>query len=576
MKKLEIQLNQEYRSFQNNFKTTLEGDLVILSGVNGSGKTQLFDIIRGFQKESRAVQISRSIQINGTTITDDQITHKSIRDYSSVSELSQGSARILEDDLNNLWNWYTQFNLSPGVNQVGPYLDSCKRARELLIEKIGQDRFNRRDILRDEFNKVFKNFVLYQDDIFTNQIGKIFFRFTTDRDQKKLVAYDNNTRLDESTLPEAPWIRLNNLFDKLKLGYKLRDNFKNEGYGLSEQPVLFALNQDGTLNESERRILSDLSDGEKAIVSLTFAMLASEDTHPKILILDEYDAPLNPSLIKAFFTVLKDFFINNGVQVIIATHSPATLSLAPDYARFYEVFAKNSMIAGRLLPISREAYGELRIANQGFVDRIADLQKMVGDLNKKITSATKPLIITEGDNVEHIKKAIDVLDNTINDKIDLLNGATGITGKDNLKFLFDVMSKKMSGQKILFVWDCDAHLQVDSLQENDLAYTFCFAENTANTKARDKVGNAKGIENLFADELFTEDMYEKKETKTDYAGQKTEILFKKDKFLEKIKSQTDPVVFSGFKPLIEKIKSIINLPTISKDADTASQSTTNL
>lgn len=57
MKKLEIQLSQKYRSFQNNFKTILEGDLVILSGVNGSGETQLFDIIRGFQKGSRAAEI---------------------------------------------------------------------------------------------------------------------------------------------------------------------------------------------------------------------------------------------------------------------------------------------------------------------------------------------------------------------------------------------------------------------------------------------------------------------------------------------------------------------------------------
>ena len=71
---------------------------------------------------------------------------------------------------------------------------------------------------------------------------------------------------------------MNELFNKLNFGYRFRDNFKNEGYGLSEQPVLFALSTDGTLNESERRTLADLSDGEKAIVSLTFAMLASEDT----------------------------------------------------------------------------------------------------------------------------------------------------------------------------------------------------------------------------------------------------------------------------------------------------------
>ena len=78
MKKIEIQLNQEYRSFSDGFKTILEGDLVILSGINGSGKTQLFDIIRGFQRESRVEKINRSVQIDRVSITEDQIVHRSI------------------------------------------------------------------------------------------------------------------------------------------------------------------------------------------------------------------------------------------------------------------------------------------------------------------------------------------------------------------------------------------------------------------------------------------------------------------------------------------------------------------
>jgi len=470
MKKLEIQLNQEYRSFQNNFKTTLEGDLVILSGVNGSGKTQLFDIIRGFQKESRAAKVSRSVQIDGAPITEDHIAHRSIRDYANVSELTQGSARIIEDQLNNLWQWYQQYNLNPGANQVGPYIDACKRARELLVEKITEDRFNKKDILRDDFNAIFEDFVLYQDDIFTNKIGEIFFRFTTDREQKIIDAYNSKIQFDEETLPPTPWARLNELLDKLKFGYKFKNNYENRNHALSEQPALFTVNSDGIINESERRTLQDLSDGEKAIISLTFAMLASEDTHPKILILDEYDAPLNPSLINAFFTVLKDFFIDKGVQVVLATHSPATLSLAPDYAVFYEVFKKDIPIQGRLLRVEREQYAELKVANQRFVDRINELQDEVIRLNEKIQSGTIPLIITEGkSDIKHLRKAKEKLD--IKDyNIDLYEIDEESFGDSKLRPLLDNLAKLPQSRKIIGIFDRDVEKIVQDIEKDGQQY----------------------------------------------------------------------------------------------------------
>ena len=470
MKKLEIQLNQEYRSFQNNFKTTLEGDLVILSGVNGSGKTQLFDIIRGFQKESRAAKVSRSVQIDGAPITEDHIAHRSIRDYANVSELTQGSARIIEDQLNNLWQWYQQYNLNPGANQVGPYIDACKRARELLVEKITEDRFNKKDILRDDFNAIFEDFVLYQDDIFTNKIGEIFFRFTTDREQKIIDAYNSKIQFDEETLPPTPWARLNELLDKLKFGYKFKNNYENRNHALSEQPALFTVNSDGIINESERRTLQDLSDGEKAIISLTFAMLASEDTHPKILILDEYDTPLNPSLINAFFTVLKDFFIDKGVQVVLATHSPATLSLAPDYAVFYEVFKKDIPIQGRLLRVEREQYAELKVANQRFVDRINELQDEVIRLNEKIQSGTIPLIITEGkSDIKHLRKAKEKLD--IKDyNIDLYEIDEESFGDSKLRPLLDNLAKLPQSRKIIGIFDRDVEKIVQDIEKDGQQY----------------------------------------------------------------------------------------------------------
>jgi len=606
MKKLEIQLNQEYRSFQNNFKTTLEGDLVILSGVNGSGKTQLFDIIRGFQKESRIARISRSVQIDGTPITEDQIAHRSIRDYSNVSNLTQGSARIIEDHLNNLWNWYTQYNLNPGPNQVGGYQDSCKRARELLAEKIGQDRFNKKDILRDDFNKIFEDFVLYQDDIFTNKIGEIFFRFTTDREQKIIDAHNSKIQFDESTLSSTPWARLNKLLDELKFGYKFKDNYENRNHSLSEQPALFTVNSDGIINESERRTLQDLSDGEKAIISLTFAMLASEDTHPKVLILDEYDAPLNPSLINDFFTVLKDFFIDKGVQVILATHSPATLSLAPDYTVFYEVFKKDIPIQGRLLRIEREQYAELKVANQRFVDRINELQDEVIKFNEKVQSDTNiPLIVTEGkSDIKHLRKAKERLG--IKDcDIDLYEINEESFGESKLKPLLYNVAKLPRSRKIIGIFDRDVEKIIQDIEKdgqqykdygNDV-YAFCIPVPQ----------NREGYKNISIEFFYSDvDLKKQKDGKCLYFDNEINFdskhqpssaiegptdniekkiwdknigglnwIHSKARFAELVETNnefTSDFDFSNFSLIFDKIKSIINSPTISKGTDTIGES----
>ena len=49
MKKLTIKLNEIYKSFDPGFVQDFSGDLVITSGINGSGKTHLMEIIRGYK-----------------------------------------------------------------------------------------------------------------------------------------------------------------------------------------------------------------------------------------------------------------------------------------------------------------------------------------------------------------------------------------------------------------------------------------------------------------------------------------------------------------------------------------------
>jgi hypothetical protein len=81
----------------------------------------------------------------------------------------------------------------------------------------------------------------------------------------------------------------------------------------------------------------NLSSGEQSIVKL-LAWLFGTETYgktPKIYLLDEPDAHLHPSLTKQFMSVMVDSLVNEfGIRVILSTHSPSTVALAPEGSVF--------------------------------------------------------------------------------------------------------------------------------------------------------------------------------------------------------------------------------------------------
>jgi hypothetical protein len=90
------------------------------------------------------------------------------------------------------------------------------------------------------------------------------------------------------------------------------------------------------------------------------------------------------------------------------------------------------------------------------------------------------------------------------------------------------------------------------VSETDSFHKFCFAKNFANNTAD------KGIENLYSAELFTPDLYDRKITPTGYGGSKEELTFSKFRFGEKVKSLTEVEVFANFKPLVDKIRNLLD------------------
>lgn len=562
-KKLHIKLNEKYKSFEPNFEQDFFGNLTILSGVNGSGKTQLIDIIRGYKSNNPNERINRVITQDDVALDETVIAHKSFRDYSSISELTGAQVSNLFTSTNTIHGWYTSYQLNFNRQELNGYREVCKRARALIIEKFGEGKFNTGTITREEIKDAIpRDFVLFQDDIFTNKIGEIFFNYVSLVQNKYAEVGKTGTRFDATSLPIAPWKELNDLFEKLNFGYRFKDFYERVNDEINEQPAIYAIKENGTIDLTQKRSLADLSDGEKALISLTFAVLASEQTHPKILLLDEYDATLNPSLIEAFFIILEEFFIKKNVQVVVVTHSSATLSLAPEYATFYEVY-KPKNDRPRILQVQRDQYEELAIANKKFYEKIENqdtrylevaaenkaLKEIVEKL-QQVTAVPKLQIVTEGKNVEHLKKALGLIDPTLLEKADVVSGAESKSGKQQLKNAFEIFSNMTGTPKTLFVWDCDAITIVEPLIETSSCYKFCFSKNGSNRKMKN------GIENLYPESLFTDDVYTKTQEECD-DGEKTMTRVDKNKFLEKVKLSESATDFDNFKPLVEYIKSLL-------------------
>ncbi|MEN7552017.1 AAA family ATPase [Rapidithrix thailandica] len=396
MNKLSIKLNQKYKSFNSGFQYEFEGNLILLSGVNGAGKSQILSIIYGQEAKNQNSQIGSEIMLNGNKLSTNDIEFRSFRENISIPEITASNSQALTSSGNQAWQKYQQNLLNPLDRGNLQFYDSCVKAKNILLEKYSEEEFRQKSISSEDFKDLLfeADFVWKQTDMFTNSVGEIFFNHALKVSEKmKDVGRDN---FDPSMLDTAPWVELNNLFEELNLEYKFKDNYFIKGVEINEQPQLFYKKEDGSIEEDQSRKLADLSDGEKTIISLCFASLSGNDSSiKKLLLLDEIDAVLNPSLIQTFFQVIERYFVSKNVTVVMSTHSPASIALSPSSTSYYEVFKRNETIH-RVLEVNREEYSELQIANREFYEKISDQKSRIEFLEGKIESGNDILIITEG------------------------------------------------------------------------------------------------------------------------------------------------------------------------------------
>lgn len=176
--------------------------------------------------------------------------------------------------------------------------------------------------------------------VFQQSFGRLFIAYRDTKlanDLAEFQAYkgdDTAQFLDADTFRKlhggAPWDFVNDAVAAAGLDFRI--NHPNLNEYAPFHPQLTKISNSVTIQ------FSSLSSGEKVLMAFAFCVYYASDkrqlaTPPKLLLLDEVDATLHPSMSQTLIeTISRSLIQAYGIKVIMTTHSPSTVALAPESA----------------------------------------------------------------------------------------------------------------------------------------------------------------------------------------------------------------------------------------------------
>lgn len=327
---MNIEIKKEWKSIKSG-KAFVLPDFTVLTGKNGSGKTHLLEVLTQnthaviTTDDGLTLQNIKYIPFNGLN---PQIVDTST--YNDIISRKEREWKILHkqiEEVNKHWDGDVHNYLYNVINikkeEIQRYLGHWYKKANNDITK-----------LTEEF--VYENFEICSDEILSSQFATIFKLYYINLEENYYHAYLNANRNGhykvltndefEKKYGPKPWILINSMLQKAGLSYKVNDpegTSREESFNLKLTDV----------NTGIEIKVADLSTGEKVLMSLALAIYNTKEngTRPDILLLDEPDAPLHPQFSKVLIESAIDSIVKTaGVKVIITTHSPSTVALAPE------------------------------------------------------------------------------------------------------------------------------------------------------------------------------------------------------------------------------------------------------
>lgn len=293
--------------------------LAILTGINGAGKSQLLELL-AYKLTSTSypnIDISKvHVEVDGPRFDADEVAYSP-----SLIKLG-GRPELRLADLQDAKRKLHQ-DLQPNIPQTDLGKHALRRRIEKILGKpiknVSQAEFVER--MPNDFNYMVEDVDLTAglSHVFLAHRVRIVEALERDRTEGGLAA-----------LGGAPWDLVNDVLSSAGLTYRLRN--PSDTSLLAPYRLQLIDQVTGAHFGPE-----DLSSGEKVLLRLVLWLYNSEQHGrlPKLLLLDEPDAHLHPSMCQQFITVLRDVIVAKyGVRVIMTTHSPSTVALAPHDAIF--------------------------------------------------------------------------------------------------------------------------------------------------------------------------------------------------------------------------------------------------
>lgn len=173
-------------------------------------------------------------------------------------------------------------------------------------------------------------------------------------------------------------------------GYILRTNTLNNLLGVDRNNI----NMNISIFHKELGYYTDfdrLSSGEKTLIALSILIYKSRKNRiiPRVMLLDEIDSCLHPSMVKRLLDVIQGIFVEKyGLKVILATHSPTTVALSPNKS----IYVVNKTGEDKI--VKQDKSKAIDILTEGF----AALNEEDADLGiaYNLSKNTLPVVFTEG------------------------------------------------------------------------------------------------------------------------------------------------------------------------------------
>ncbi len=254
-----------------------------------------------------------------------------------------------------------------------------------------------------------------------------------------------------------------------------------------------------------------LSSGELALISIFGEIIHQADNNVNntplenikgIVIIDEIEKHLHITLQKEILPKMFALFPN--VQFIVSSHSPfLNMGLAIKLSERHKIFDldHNGLSCSAT---ENERFEEVYTMMIGENERFA---KLYENLNEKIKSLTKPLIITEGKtDIKHILKAKEQLGITDLD-FDIIQERQQPDGDSNLEKLLEQAAHIDNKNKIIGIFDRDVEKTVKEIEKNgqqikdfgNNVYAFCIP------LPESRKGKGKGQEDISIEYLYSDD-----------------------------------------------------------------------